>query len=553
MSVATYDPLSNIKDDGISGNKIHGGVISAFSSQGIEDLATQTTLRISNERVIVDKIRTKELEGEITVQGSLSTTGSIRVAEDLIVNGKLIVNGVETAAALTAPTAPVASLQSTFEGANIGEFDNKGLVWNTDDMTYQFVFKAEPQRLYSSETIDVHKSAKYQIGGIDVLLRDRLGAGILHSNLRSVGTLQSLNVTGPSTLSETVFIGSLNRVGINTDQPNGTLGVVTDDVEIIIGSNGVGRGYVGTYRNQALELGVDNSARITIQTDGQVVFGNSKHKNAVVKVHGTLEVDNLVSDTRVERSTSLEFLPSPDIGVYNKGLIFKPEKGGGVAKRFLLVANPDRFESSEHIALAEGRSLFIGNDLAISGTQLGEKITGSNLTSVGILETLTVRDSVDLANVVKVQDRAVTLNSKVTVQDGNVSFTLGNKNDVVDIDTQNSNFSLTVAGDQEFTVAGSGSIVIGNKDNPNRKVNLYGKLAVNVTNPESEASFSVNGLMVIDGKKHVRGAEIPTSGVWSKGDIVWNSEPQVTSYIGWVCVREGTPGEWKPFGYIGEK
>ena len=32
--------------------------------------------------------------------------------------------------------------------------------------------------------------------------------------------------------------------------------------------------------------------------------------------------------------------------------------------------------------------------------------------------------------------------------------------------------------------------------------------------------------------------------------IVWNDDPKPTSYVGWVCVREGTPGEWKAFGQI---
>jgi hypothetical protein len=31
---------------------------------------------------------------------------------------------------------------------------------------------------------------------------------------------------------------------------------------------------------------------------------------------------------------------------------------------------------------------------------------------------------------------------------------------------------------------------------------------------------------------------------------VWNNNPQPTGYVGWVCTREGTPGDWSGFGLI---
>lgn len=42
----------------------------------------------------------------------------------------------------------------------------------------------------------------------------------------------------------------------------------------------------------------------------------------------------------------------------------------------------------------------------------------------------------------------------------------------------------------------------------------------------------------------------PSAGTWQTGDIVWNSEPAATEYIGWVCVAGGTSGTWKGFGAI---
>ena len=49
----------------------------------------------------------------------------------------------------------------------------------------------------------------------------------------------------------------------------------------------------------------------------------------------------------------------------------------------------------------------------------------------------------------------------------------------------------------------------------------------------------------------MNGTEIPSSGVFRQGDIVWNENTVPSGYIGWVCIRAGSPGEWRPFGQIG--
>ena len=46
------------------------------------------------------------------------------------------------------------------------------------------------------------------------------------------------------------------------------------------------------------------------------------------------------------------------------------------------------------------------------------------------------------------------------------------------------------------------------------------------------------------------GTAIPDSGTYRQGDVVYNKNAVATGYVGWVCVREGTPGEWKAFGQI---
>jgi len=47
------------------------------------------------------------------------------------------------------------------------------------------------------------------------------------------------------------------------------------------------------------------------------------------------------------------------------------------------------------------------------------------------------------------------------------------------------------------------------------------------------------------------GATPPNSGSWPRGAIVFNTAPQRGSPVGWVCVAEGSPGDWLSFGTIG--
>jgi len=46
------------------------------------------------------------------------------------------------------------------------------------------------------------------------------------------------------------------------------------------------------------------------------------------------------------------------------------------------------------------------------------------------------------------------------------------------------------------------------------------------------------------------GESAPTNGTFRQGDVMYNTNAAPTGYVGWVCVREGTPGVWKPFGKI---
>jgi hypothetical protein len=44
--------------------------------------------------------------------------------------------------------------------------------------------------------------------------------------------------------------------------------------------------------------------------------------------------------------------------------------------------------------------------------------------------------------------------------------------------------------------------------------------------------------------------DLPVSGTWTKGDLIYNTNPTPGGYVGWICIASGTPGNWKGFGLI---
>lgn len=496
-------------------------------------------LSIVDDKIVIEKLRLKHLEGNVLHSGNLTVVGTANFNDSVTLEKNLTVKGVvevDTLKVTNLVTDTVDRADAfTFEAHSLKQLDGKGLLWHEPTMTHQFVLRDEPRRIWTTENIDLHRDAKFQINGADVITKDRLGNAIQHSNLRSVGPLESLTVTGNVNLGDSIFINSsLGRLGVNTDQPNGTLSVVDNLVEVIIGSYNENQAYIGTWSNNTLNIGTDNTSRISIQGN-TIAFGSSKYKNADVKIYGKLHVDELIADTRVERSTPVEFKATPDNSVFGKGLIWTSDKP---TKQFILLPNPDRLHSTESIGLEGGKEFLINGNAVLRETGLGESVQYSSLTSVGALNSLTVVGQTNLMDQLVIGDQGCEFTSPVNLHS---------------IVSDAAEFKIALQGADELVINSNGNIQLGAKENTNRVVSVYGKLAVNVSNPRPDAKFIVEGDVVINGKKQTHSDRAPIDGTWTKGDIVWNIDPQETSYIGWVCVMTGTPGTWKPFGYIGER
>lgn len=93
--------FDNVVNNQISGDKIHGGIISGFASEGITDNSSNTVITIhSNENVGIGTMSPGEklqVTGNITASGDVTSTSDVRVKTDIKpITGALdIVNKLE--------------------------------------------------------------------------------------------------------------------------------------------------------------------------------------------------------------------------------------------------------------------------------------------------------------------------------------------------------------------------------------------------------------------------------------------------------------------------
>lgn len=426
-----------------------------------------------------------------------------------------------------------------FRGSVEDDVNNKGLSWHIDALNYSLGYQ-KGGNIFANIHLNIPKDKAYKINNLPVVMSDRLGDSIVSSNLRRLGNLSSLNVNGHANIGEFAFFTD-DRLGLGTDTPNAILSIAENDVEIVIGAPNLGKGTLGTYTGHDFALITDNTDRILLKGNGEIHVGNEQTRNGILRVFGELHADSVVSDTRLTRSTPLEFTETPDNPIYGMGLLWNGSQG---PKQFMVMANPDRIWSTESIDLAKTKVFSINKQTVLTETALGDSVVDSKITSLGELKGLTVQGTSNfagdvltnkiLSHNIAVKDEANTL----TITPTGVSPTSG--------------FNVSFYGFNRLQVT-KDTFNIGNKLDPSKVINIYGKLSVGINNPDSDVDLTVKGPARIDGKKFVSGIEVPTQGSFQVGDICWNTKPQIGSYVGWVCVVTGTPGQWEPFGGIGRQ
>jgi hypothetical protein len=420
------------------------------------------------------------------------------------------------------------------------ELNGKGLSWAWGEGNTILQYRAG-NRLWTNGAVDLAAGQQYKIDNVPVLSANSLGDSIVNSKLKTIGTLNDLKVSGDATLGDFFFVNStFNKIGIGTEDPAASLTILDNNVEIHLGSPDYNIATIGTASNHDFAIISDNQSRITVKQDGEVHIGNEKSRNGLLRVFGSIYVDNLIADTRVDRSSALEFSTTRDQSIYGLGLIWS---GTGPQRELVMYSDPDRIRSSENIDIAEGRSYYINGQAILSSNKLGGSVIHSDLITLGLLEKLDVQGTTNLIGDVNATHGTTTLKTLL--------LTDGDQNVLIDNKGVGSFKSITISSaGYEAVYADATEINIGDRTNNKRPIKVFGNLSIGIANPDPSLQFAVNGDISVAGKRFTNATAAPVSGSWNRGDICWNTEPLPSSYIGWTCIQSGAPGTWLGFGLI---
>jgi len=279
---------------------------------------------------------------------------------------------------------------------------------------------------------------------------------------------------------------------------------------------------------------------------------NNAIQGVADSLHDILNTALSNNDVRMQSLTSVDFNAAGEAGIYGKGLQWT---GEGPSKQLVYRANPDRIWTSESIDLGNGQNYMIGNRVVLSANELGSSIRSSNLTSVGTLENLRTSGDLVIDGYIHYNSDAMRLGFGTDAPNASISVVSLESEFIIDVEdtyTRIGTFTtdtLKVVTDNtpRIVIGPSGNIDIGREGT---RTTVMGRLGVNTKNSPSDIDLDVRGGLRFQDKKFTVSDNKPTEGTFKQGDIVWHSDPKPTGYIGWVCIKDGTPGEWKTFGLI---
>lgn len=252
-------------------------------------------------------------------------------------------------------------------------------------------------------------------------------------------------------------------------------------------------------------------------------------------------------------TTELKYLDFKGDG---RGLIWS---GNGHTKQLVYQTNPDRFFVSETVDLGKGKSISINGINVLNESELGGTVTKSSLKEVGRLRGLIVDGSMSVNQYLFYNGTSDRLglgtdqpNAALSICDEGTEIVLGSKdyNNAAIGTFNSSDLELVTDNTTRIKIGAGGNIDLGDKNNGPIKVLVHGSIGVNVNTPDPRTSLHVNGAIKFNEKIHLSGLEPPRGGAHNQGDIMWNAEPTIGRCVGWVCIKAGNPGEWRPFGEI---
>ena len=162
-----------------------------------------------------------------------NATGTVHILGDLQVEG--------TTTTIDSTTVNIAdkNIQIATGAANDAAADGGGITVDSGDGDKTFQFEATGDNFGSSENMNLASGKVYKVNNTEVLSATTLGSGVVNSSLTSVGTLDSLGVTGAITgshvnlsgiITAASFVATTGTMNVTGDLTGNVEGNVVGDV-----------------------------------------------------------------------------------------------------------------------------------------------------------------------------------------------------------------------------------------------------------------------------------------------------------------------------------
>lgn len=225
-------PSSAINTDSleVSANNILPGVIQKFTSTGIQDLSTECQVTITDQFTI--------LENKI-------------IAQDLEVKGTLTIGDLSTQGfADSIASLAVAKIEATYSDGTFDQYVHRVLTKLNEEGIAVDKLKLRDKPLIENG--------------------DSLNTNIIGSNLRSLGLLNHIEVAGESLFDDTLYVRS-GKIGLNTMDPNYTIDIWDQEVQVILTKREKNAMFVGTVKPQKLVFGTNTLDQLILDPNGDIL------------------------------------------------------------------------------------------------------------------------------------------------------------------------------------------------------------------------------------------------------------------------------------------
>lgn len=236
--------FESIRMDGNEFNAgwINNGIYRNFTSSGIKDSASKLQLEITDDGII--------------------TTNSI-TAENLLIEDNTFLKNVTIDGDIT---------------VNGNILESPGLQRYIQQVSHT----TSTQNIENVNSQDINIANRNIVDGDKhVLGNNSLGPHIINSNLRKVGNLQELVVSGQALIGETLTV-NMGRVGINTEETAGVLSIWDQDSELSIVKYAQKNMFVGSTRSNDITLGSNNQNQIVLKTDNIIELNGKIRWNGLL-------------------------------------------------------------------------------------------------------------------------------------------------------------------------------------------------------------------------------------------------------------------------------